>query len=328
MKKFIFIVSLFTLGMVQNVLAQNTFVVHTVKEGETLSELAKQYKTTVGDIMRLNGMNTKSLLYIGEKVKIPTDSKPVKVNVASVAHTPVAANSDTAAQKKSLRTLPPAGTTSNATAQTKLPRTLPAAGTTHVVQKGETLSSIGKAYHVYVAEIKKWNNLTSDVIKIGQVLRLSPQSADKQKPSNPPVVQNTKTIPVPDNSKKQNKDNSSLPPAKSTPVNTQSGSAGYFAPLYGKGSVRKKETTREGRAMTFNTASGVNDKKYYILMNDAIPGTIVKISFGNKSIYAKVLWNLGYIKDNEGLDYRICNAAATALGIDTEAFNISVSRYQ
>lgn len=43
----------------------------------------------------------------------------------------------------------------------------------HTVKKGETLSSIAKKYKVTVANIKKWNNLKSNTIKINQRLRVS-----------------------------------------------------------------------------------------------------------------------------------------------------------
>jgi LysM repeat protein len=309
MKKFIFIVSLFTLGFVQNVLAQNNFIIHAVKKGETLSALAKTYGTTVGDIMRLNGMNTGSKLLIGEKVKIPTNGKPVKANVAAAEPPPVPVISDTT--------------------QTKAPRILPPPGTTHVVQKGETLWTIGKNYHVFVAEIRQWNNLQSNAIKIGQVLQLSAQPAGEKRTNKNSVVQSTQTTQAPPAVKKQNKvdDIAAPPPAKSAPMPKLS-KGGFFASFYGKGNSGKSEITNEGAAMIFKSTSGVTDKKYYILMNDVAPGSIVKISYGDKLVYAKVLWNLGNIKDNEGLDYRISNAAATALGIDADSFNISVSRFQ
>lgn len=44
--------------------------------------------------------------------------------------------------------------------------------TVHVVKKGETLASIAKKYGVSVANLKKWNNLKSDQIRIGQRLKL------------------------------------------------------------------------------------------------------------------------------------------------------------
>ena len=42
--------------------------------------------------------------------------------------------------------------------------------TKHKVKKGDTLSGIAAKYHVSVANLKKWNNLKSDKIQIGQTL--------------------------------------------------------------------------------------------------------------------------------------------------------------
>ena len=60
------------------------YIVHAIKKGETLSMLAKKYHTTVGDIMRLNSMNTKSILKIGEKVKIPIKNTTATKSVDKV----------------------------------------------------------------------------------------------------------------------------------------------------------------------------------------------------------------------------------------------------
>lgn len=45
---------------------------------------------------------------------------------------------------------------------------------THKVVSGDTLFSLGKKYGLTVAELKSINNLTSDTIKVGQVLKLTP----------------------------------------------------------------------------------------------------------------------------------------------------------
>ncbi|PIU32178.1 MAG: hypothetical protein COT06_04130 [Syntrophobacteraceae bacterium CG07_land_8_20_14_0_80_61_8] len=43
----------------------------------------------------------------------------------------------------------------------------------HKVEKGDTLSKIGRLYEVSVAELKHWNNLKSETVKPGQVLKVS-----------------------------------------------------------------------------------------------------------------------------------------------------------
>ena len=50
----------------------------------------------------------------------------------------------------------------------------------HKVRKGETLSRIAARYHVSVANIKKWNNLRSNNLKVGQRLALYGKSAPKK----------------------------------------------------------------------------------------------------------------------------------------------------
>lgn len=47
-------------------------------------------------------------------------------------------------------------------------------GKTHKVAKGETLSVIAKKYSVSVSDLRSWNELKSDNVKVDQVLKVSP----------------------------------------------------------------------------------------------------------------------------------------------------------
>jgi LysM repeat protein len=49
-------------------------------------------------------------------------------------------------------------------------RPKPESGYEHIVKQGETLSAIAAAYKVSVGDIKKANNLRSDVLRVGQKL--------------------------------------------------------------------------------------------------------------------------------------------------------------
>ena len=42
----------------------------------------------------------------------------------------------------------------------------------HVVKQGETLTTIAKTYRLYVADLKKWNNLKDSNIRLGDKLKL------------------------------------------------------------------------------------------------------------------------------------------------------------
>ncbi len=106
-------------------------------------------------------------------------------------------------------------------------------------------------------------------------------------------------------------------------------SAGTFAEIYASQTSQKTENTKSGEAATFKSTSGWQDKKYYVLINDVTPGTIVKISSAdNKAVYAKVLGSMPEMKENNGLLLRISNAAAANLGIIDPKFPVQVSYYQ
>jgi len=136
--------------LLQHVSAQTNYITHTLKQGESLSALAQQYHTTVGDIMRINGMHADSKLAYGSKIKIPATQKQAEV------------------AKKS----------SNKVVNTALPAS---SGNeiTHVVMKGESLYSISKKYHITVEQIKTWNHLTDNSAKVGTLLVISENGSNK-----------------------------------------------------------------------------------------------------------------------------------------------------
>jgi hypothetical protein len=87
----------------------------------------------------------------------------------------------------------------------------------------------------------------------------------------------------------------------------------------------KNETVTAG---IFKTTSGWQDAKYYLLIDKLPAGTIVKITNpeNNRAIYAKVLGEMNGIRQNQGLNIRISNAASTALGIaDIEKFIVKLN---
>jgi LysM repeat protein len=49
-----------------------TYRTHTVRRGETLAMIAARYGTTVSAIARLNGIRNVNLIYVGQRLRIPT----------------------------------------------------------------------------------------------------------------------------------------------------------------------------------------------------------------------------------------------------------------
>ena len=125
--------------IVQQVKEVSDSFTHTVRRGESLGSIAKKYNVSVSNIKKWNGLRRDNIK-VGQKLKIYRSGAPV----AQVDKKP-AKNSKSA----------PAATTK-----------------THTVKKGETLSSIGRKYHCSPNDIKKWNNLKNNNIKVGQKLKI------------------------------------------------------------------------------------------------------------------------------------------------------------
>jgi LysM repeat protein len=78
----------------------------------------------------------------------------------------------------------------------------------------------------------------------------------------------------------------------------------------------------------FKTTSGWQDGKYYLLINGVEPGTIVRLTnpSNNKTVFAKVLYSMDKIRQNQGVDMRISDAAAARLSInETDKFILKMN---
>ncbi|MBY0480888.1 MAG: LysM peptidoglycan-binding domain-containing protein [Chitinophagaceae bacterium] len=106
----------------------------------------------------------------------------------------------------------------------------------------------------------------------------------------------------------------------------RSNDEGYFAHTYYQRIKDRAYQAITGDAAIFKTISGWNDRKFYVLINEIIPGTIVRITAANKkSICAKVLGPLPETKGAAGLVIRMNNAAAAALNIFDQRFIVTIT---
>ncbi len=202
--------------------------------------------------------------------------------------------------------------------------------------------------NVLMASLRKWNKLTKDNISAGQKLivgyLVAPETANiVQNPTEEPKKENvvnetalekkTEIKKEPVLEKKEEVVNREEPKIQQAPKPVQvaltDGKGGFFKSHY-EAQIRTQPAKSELTASTgiFKTASGWQDGKYYALMDNVEPGTIVKIvnPSNSKVIYAKVLGEMSGIRQNQGYDARISNAAASALEIsDTEKFVVRVN---
>ena len=155
----------------------------------------------------------------------------------------------------------------------------------------------------------------------------SPVIEKKDTPVSPPTLVSEKVKPAEE--KKTAVAEKKPEPATEIDYTPKEGDEGYFAAGYMEHDKAALQQFRSGDAATFKTISGWTDRKYYVLMNEIAPKTIVRITGpGNKSVCAMVLGPLQETKSASGVLLRISNSAASALGISDQKFTVTVTYFE
>ena len=162
----------------------NTYV---VQKGDSLYSIANKLGTTVSELKKENNL-TSNTLQIGEVLRIPTkeiyegEENVYIVQKGDTLYSIAAANNTTVDELKKANNL-----TSNILSTGQLLK-IPSAllpESTYIVKKGDSLYSIANKYNTTVDELKRINNLTSNILSIGQVLKLpSDKVSDVEKEEN------------------------------------------------------------------------------------------------------------------------------------------------
>jgi membrane-bound lytic murein transglycosylase D len=118
-------------------LPQRAYVYHRVRHGESLSTIARKYRTSVRKIMRANNMRRSNYIVAGKRIKIP--QRGYKTQTSQVIRKP-----------------------QNGQALT------------HRVRKGDSLYIIAKQYGTTTKKIQNINNLKSTILHKGQILTIFP----------------------------------------------------------------------------------------------------------------------------------------------------------
>ncbi len=144
-----------------------------VKSGDSLYSIAQKYNTTVDELKKLNNL-TSNLLSVGQSLKIPTKSENNYIeytvkkgdNLYSIARNYGLTQSELMDYNNLTSNLLSVGQI------LKIPVSKDSTSqqTTYTVQKGDSLYSIAQKYNTTVDSIKRKNNLTSNLLSIGQKL--------------------------------------------------------------------------------------------------------------------------------------------------------------
>ena len=165
---------------------------YTVKSGDTLYKIGQQFNLSVTELKAKNNL-TSDLINVGQTLSVsnanaastpaaqPTNSPSIPMTYTVKTGDTLSAISRrynlTVNQLQSWNNLSNAdlispGQTLTLQLRTDKPTRPQATSNTHVVQKGDTLYSIASGANISVAQLKSLNNLNSDLIIVGQSLRL------------------------------------------------------------------------------------------------------------------------------------------------------------
>ena len=149
--------------------------IYTVKKGDSLWKIANKYNTTVEKLKSANNLKTNKLS-VGQKLVIPSISVSPEVSDTYIVQKGDSlwsiANkfNMTVSKLKNLNNL-----TNNLLSigqVLKIKDSFNNGKTTYTVQKGDSLWVIANKYGITTEELKSYNNLTSNLLSIGQVLKI------------------------------------------------------------------------------------------------------------------------------------------------------------
>ena len=169
---------------------------HTVKKGETLSSISQDYDVPISTIQRLNGLKKKKIrkgqrLMISDGLFIPSEPTLAQSQSAESKKAETSSSNKINPQSGSVIVIDPTSSallheptlypkTQNNIKLTETGKSVKYSNTnlvstktnSHKVNAGESLYAIAKNYNLTVNELKKLNNLTSENIKPGQILKV------------------------------------------------------------------------------------------------------------------------------------------------------------
>jgi len=129
---------------------------YTVVSGDALIKIANRYNVTVGELQQWNNL-TSTMIYVGQVLKVSAPGQPITVTVPQPAQP---------------TTPPPAQTATG----------------DYIVKSGDCLSKIGVQFGMTVQQLKTLNNLTSDMIYVGQTLKVTGAQTTPPVVTPPPAV--------------------------------------------------------------------------------------------------------------------------------------------
>ena len=136
---------------------------YTIQKGDSLSKIAVRAGVSAKEIAQLNNIKDPNKIRIGQKILIPAHGKALR--------SPPPKKKAAPKKKKAAAKKPSAPAVDS--------------GDTHVVESGDSLGKLAIRYGTSVSAFKSVNNLKSDMIRIGQKLKI-PKGTKSSAPAAKP----------------------------------------------------------------------------------------------------------------------------------------------
>ncbi len=148
-----------TLPAVPTPAATEAGEVYVVRGGDSLSRIAAAHGVKTSDLLAANPqVKSADKIFVGQKLNLPA---------GAVSTSPV---------KKDDSKTAPAKAGKKASAASTQRESIPADGK-YTVKSGDSLWVVGHRYGVKTDDIRRWNDLTTDTLQVGQVLSLTGAAA-------------------------------------------------------------------------------------------------------------------------------------------------------
>jgi LysM repeat protein len=304
------------------------YITHQVEAGETLYSLARRYNTAVQDIVDANP-NSGQGLKVGAVLRIPVGpgagtAGSTNIHTVAAGETLYSISRRYGVELESIRALNNLSDNSLRVGQKlRIPgkeggqAPVSPEGTWHIVKESETLYSISKLYNTSPAQLRRWNNLEGNQLKVGQRLRVAEQHMAANTDDSPSSM-----LPASAVDPKEQKDEST-PAASATP--TPAGPPPQTSRPPERDYSRAEKITESGLAEVITDS---DDTRKYLAMHRTAPvGTIMQIKnqMNNQVVFVRVVGTIQSTGDNGKVLVMISKKAYERLGAVDKRFPVEIS---
>jgi LysM repeat protein len=253
--------------------------IHKVAAKETLFSISRLYDVSVDEIKAWNNLKDNALS-LGQELVIKKKSSALSANA-------------TLPTQQSLKGI-------------------------HTVAAKETLYSIARQYNLTVQQVREWNSLTADEVKIGQTLFVTQPMYQK------PDVKTQPEVVVKPEVKETPAVTIVKPEAKAQPEIKETTTTIRISE-----NVAGTDEVKEGGLAELIEGTDGN-RKYLALHRTAKVGTILKVrnELNNREVFVRVAGSLPDIGANSNVVLKISKSAYDRLGAIDPRFRVEVTYYK